>query len=219
MTSEDATLANEDLSREARWSYYVTAYSMRDPTEGVSFSEMRIPFLKRNLPPKLDEDEEYDRFYRRLQHHDGLVIRICANNYTILYQPPTHDFFWRSNAIIPEKDADADAIKAQEEEQVKEKATLKEKRHDRFVEKFVNNPNWARGQSKDKVDESNQRFRDWMNGTLSTESLAPAEDAAKEDKEEKKEEESAGKPEPVDTEMADAETAGEGEPAPAEAEA
>ncbi|KAJ5763051.1 hypothetical protein N7533_001732 [Penicillium manginii] len=169
MTTEESTLNREDLSPEARWSYYVTAYSMRDPTEGIKFSEMRIPFLKRNLPGKLDEDEEYDRFYRRLQHYDGLVIRICANNYTILYQPPTHDWFWRSNAPVPDREtlalADADAAKAQED-MVKDAAALKEKRHDRFVEKFVNNPNWAKGLSKDKVDESNLRFRDWLNGCL-----------------------------------------------------
>ncbi|KAJ5875260.1 uncharacterized protein N7473_012607 [Penicillium subrubescens] len=162
---------------EARWSYYVTAYSMRDPTEGVSYSDMRMPFLKRNLPHKLDEDEEYDRFYRRLQHHDGLIIRICANNYTILYQPPSHDWFWRSTVPILDKDADAEAIKAKEEEQNKEKTSTREKRHDRFVEKFVNNPNWARGLSKDKVDESNQRFRSWLNGTLEKEDSVPAETA------------------------------------------
>jgi paired amphipathic helix protein Sin3a len=177
MTNEDATLDSEDLTPEARWSYYVTAYSMRDPTEGVSYSDMRMPFLKRNLPNKLDEDEEYDRFYRRLQHHDGLIIRICANNYTILYQPPSHDWFWRSTVPILDKDADAEAIKAKEEEQTKEKAATREKRHDRFVEKFVNNPNWARGLSKDKVDESNQRFRSWLNGTLEKEDSVPAETA------------------------------------------
>lgn len=216
MTTEDATLEHDDLSSEARWSYYVTAYSMRDPTEGVQISEMRIPFLKRNLPGKLDEDEEYDRYYRRLQHHDGLIIRICANNYTILYQPPSHDWFWRSNAPAP-KDADAEVIKAVEEERAKEKATLKEKRHDRFVEKFVNNPNWARGLSKDKVDESNQRFRSWMNGTLENGdngdavkvSPVPAEEinAAAPEKEEQPAPETEAKPEPTNAEKADVEMA------------
>lgn len=209
LSAEDATLESEELTAEERWSYYVTAYSMRDPTEGVQFSEMRMPFLKRNLPGKLDEDEEYDRFYRRLQHYDGLIIRICANNYTILYQPPSHDWFWRSTAPIPEKDADAEAVKAQEEEHAKEKAALTEKRHDRFVEKFVNNPNWARGLSKDQVDESNQRFRSWVDGTLSRGSPTPAEEPATKD--EKSEE--TKKDEPADTEMTEAEA----EPAPAEA--
>lgn len=202
MTSEDATLDSEELSAEARWSYYVTAFSMRDPTEGVSYSDMRMPFLKRNLPNKLDEDEEYDRFYRRLQHHDGLVIRICANNYTILYQPPSHDWFWRSTAPVHDKDADAEAIKAKDEELAKEKAATREKRHDRFVEKFVNNPNWARGLSKDKVDESNQRFRSWLNGTLekedSAEAVEPAAAAASQ---------AVNETDQTDAEMADTEPA------------
>ncbi|KAI2786008.1 hypothetical protein POX_h09773 [Penicillium oxalicum] len=177
MTNEDSTLDSDELSSEARWSYYVTAYSMRDPTEGVPYSMMRMPFLKRNLPNKLDEDEEYDQFYRRLQHHDGLVIRICANNYTILYQPPSHDWFWRSTAPIPDADADADTLRAQEEEQAKVKAAIREKRRDRFAEKFVNNPIWARGLSKDEVDEANQRFRSWVDGPLDKKDSAPSETA------------------------------------------
>ena len=63
MTPEDATLENEELSQEARWSYYVSAYTMRDPTEGVPFSQMRMPFLKRNLPAKLEQEEEYNRYH------------------------------------------------------------------------------------------------------------------------------------------------------------
>ncbi|KAJ5936267.1 hypothetical protein N7454_005565 [Penicillium verhagenii] len=193
MTTEDATFEHDDLSSEARWSYYVTAYSMRDPTEGVHFSEMRIPFMKRNLRGKLDDDEEYERFYRRLQHHDVLK--------------------------------DLEAARAYEEDQAKERSALKEKRHDRFVEKFVNNPNWARGLSKDKVDESNQRFRSWINGTLedgeptAKVSPAPAEEASaaapseKEhteaepptEKAEADEPSNAEKTENADVEMADAE--------------
>ncbi|KAJ5124885.1 Histone deacetylase interacting [Penicillium bovifimosum] len=165
LTNEDATLDTNALTPEERWSYYVNAYSMRDPTEGVEFGRMRMPFLKRNLPPKLDEEEEYDRYYSTLQHHDGLTIRICANNYTLLYQPDTHDWFWRSSAPVVDKDADADAVKAQAEQAKKEAAALREKRHDRFSEKWVNNPAWARGLSKDEVDEANQRFRSWVAGS------------------------------------------------------
>lgn len=200
MATDDATLEREELSAEDRWSYYVTAYSMRDPTEGVKISDMRMPFLKRTLPSKLDEDEEYDRYYRRLQHHDGLILRICANNYTILYQPPSNDWFWRSTAPLPEKDADAEAIQAQQDEAAKETAAVREKRHDRFVEKFVNNPSWARGLSKDQVDESNQRFRAWIDGTVSAEESAPVEADVKEG-------EKTEQGEPGDTEMADAEPA------------
>ncbi|KAL3478963.1 hypothetical protein BJX99DRAFT_94183 [Aspergillus californicus] len=152
LTPEDATLENEELSQEARWSYYVSAYTMRDPTEGVPFSQMRLPFLKRNLPGKLEQEEEYNRFYRPLVHQDGLIIRICANSYHILYEPSSYDWWWRPTY--------ADELA----EEVKDEAAVKERRRDRFTEKFVNNPSWAHGLSKDQVDESNQRFRSWVKG-------------------------------------------------------
>ncbi|THC92429.1 hypothetical protein EYZ11_008095 [Aspergillus tanneri] len=181
---EDATLENEELSQEARWSYYVSAYTMRDPTEGVPFSQMRMPFLKRNLPPKLEQEEEYNRYYRPLVHLDGLIIRICANSYHILYEPGSYDWWWRPTAPSEEST----------EEVAKEEAAVKERRRDRFTEKFVNNPGWAHGLSKDQVDESNQRFRSWIKGNK-TEGETTAPEAPGSDQQDNKE----------DTEMADAE--------------
>ncbi|OJJ31206.1 hypothetical protein ASPWEDRAFT_686593 [Aspergillus wentii DTO 134E9] len=170
LTPEDSTLENEELSQEARWSYYVSAYTMRDPTEGVPFSQMRMPFLKRNLPGKLDQEEEYNRYYRPLVHQDGLIIRICANSYHILYEPGSLDWWWRPTGP-PEESAD---------EAAKEEAAVKERRRDRFTEKFVNNPSWAHGLSKDQVDESNQRFRSWIKGTETDSGAGAAEKAAPE---------------------------------------
>lgn len=155
LTPEDATLQNDELSQEARWSYYVSTYTMRDPTEGVPFSQMRLPFMKRSLPAKLDQEDEYNRYYRPLVHQDGLIIRICANSYHLLYEPGSSEWSWR-----PTGPSEEDA-----EEAAKDEAAVKERRRDRFTEKFVNNPVWAHGLSKDQVDESNQRFRSWINGT------------------------------------------------------
>ncbi|KAL2870089.1 transcriptional regulator SIN3 [Aspergillus lucknowensis] len=188
LTPEDATLENEELSQEARWSYYVSAYTMRDPTEGVPFSQMRMPLLKRNLPGNLEQEEEYNRYYRPLVHQDGLIIRICANSYHILYEPGSYDWWWRP--ALP--------IEASAEETAKDEAAVKERRRDRFTEKFVNNPSWAHGLSKDQVDESNQRFRSWIKGAESErEASAPAGPAS--DKQSNKE----------DVEMADADKASE----------
>ncbi|KAL4957359.1 hypothetical protein BDW69DRAFT_156459 [Aspergillus filifer] len=172
LTPEDATLENEELSQEARWSYYVSAYTMRDPTEGVPFSQMRMPFLKRNLPGKLEQEEEYNRFYRPLVHQDGLIIRICANSYHILYEPSSYDWWWRPTGPSDESS----------EENVKDDAAVKERRRDRFTEKFVNNPSWAHGLSKDQVDESNQQFRNWIKGDAEREApAAGTEEKPKED--------------------------------------
>ncbi|KAK2740745.1 Transcriptional regulatory protein sin3 [Myotisia sp. PD_48] len=164
LTPEESTLDAEGLGHEARWSYYVSAYTMRDPTEGVIFSDMRMPFLKRNLPPKMDSDEEYNNFYKPLIHHDGLSIRICANSYHILYDPGTEDWWYRhSTGKTSQADSRKDSAYA----------SLKEKRKDRFKEKFVNNPSWAHGLSKDDVDRSNQQFRSWV-GSAADEKKAPS---------------------------------------------
>ncbi|KAI9374365.1 hypothetical protein BJX61DRAFT_498400 [Aspergillus egyptiacus] len=192
LTPEDATLENEELSQEARWSYYVSAYTMRDPTEGVPFSQMRMPFLRRNLPGKLEQEEEYNRFYRPLVHQDGLIIRICANSYHILYEPGSYDWWWRPTVSL---DDSADEI-------AKDEAAVKERRRDRFTEKFVNNPSWAHGLSKDQVDESNQRFRTWIKGT-DTDREASAAAGSPSDKQSNKD----------DVEMPDAEKAPEAQEA------
>ncbi|KAH8692147.1 putative transcription factor [Talaromyces proteolyticus] len=170
MTAEESTFEAEELSPEARWSYYVSAYTMRDPTEGIPFSQMRMPFLKRNLPTNLEQDEEYKRYYRRLVHQDGLVIRICANSYHILYEPGSYDWWWRPTASNQEE----------VDENAKEFSTIKDRRQDRFREKFINNPSWAQGLSKDEVDASNKKFRSWVNGTSEADEAeqAAAEKAA-----------------------------------------
>lgn len=215
MTAEDSTFENEELSQEARWSYYVSAYTMRDPTEGVPFSQMRMPFLKNSLPTKLEQDEEYNRYYRRLVHQDGLVIRICANSYHILYEPGSYDWWWRPTASNQEE----------ADENVKELAAIKDRRQDRFREMFVNNPAWARGLSKDEVDASNKKFRTWINGgPLPEEEKAepeaaeapPAVPEAEAETQTEPKPETEPEPEPAaenkekekeDTEMADAEPA------------
>ena len=197
---------------------------MRDPTEGVPFSQMRLPFMKRNLPAKLDQEDEYNRYYRPLVHHDGLIIRICANSYHLLYEPGSGEWSWR-----PTGPSEEDA-----EEAANDEAAVKERRRDRFTEKFVNNPVWAHGLSKDQVDESNQRFRSWINGTPGsdggpgpdsgpgTEAEAGAgaetevetgEEAGTTGQAPPPEETSENKPvEPEDAEMADAEPAAASEP-------
>lgn len=127
---------------------------MRDPTEGVPFSQMRMPFLKRNLPGKMDSDEEYNLYYKPLVNHDGLVIRICANSYHILYEPGTEDWWYRRPN--PEEDL---------AEAARERAAVREKRKERFREKFVNNPSWTHGLTNEEIDQANQRFRSWVGDT------------------------------------------------------
>ena len=66
---------------------------MWDQTEGIEPRKLNYPLLHRNLPSQMDTDEEYNSAYSPAFHEDGLVIRISPNNYHILYDPGTSDWF------------------------------------------------------------------------------------------------------------------------------
>lgn len=165
MSAEDSTLDSNELSAEARWSYYVSAYSMRDPTEGVPISRMRLPFLQRTLPSRLDhDDDEYNQWFSPLINHDKLVIRICATSYHIRYEANTEDWFYRLYTPQQGEGTEGRSAAEIEAEHEREQAAIRDRRRDRFKRKFVNNPVWARGLSKDDVDLENQKFRSWVSG-------------------------------------------------------
>lgn len=66
---------------------------MLDRTEGVPPEKLSFPFLRRNLPAKLDTEEEYSETYPPSYNEDGLVIRISPNSYHMLYDPGTVDWW------------------------------------------------------------------------------------------------------------------------------
>ncbi len=140
----DATFDTDDMTTEAKWSYYVASFVTRDPTEGVPLS---WPFLKRNLPPARDEDD-YNRTYTPQHSSDGLIVRICLNSYRILFDPGTEDWWVHSEKVR------ARGIQGVE--------SKKEERRAGFEEKFVMNNGWMRGLSKDVVDKKKEGFARWM---------------------------------------------------------
>ena len=76
---------------------------MRDPTEGVNPQDMRLPYLKRNMPKLLESEEEYADYYGGPQwNEDELVLRITPNNYHILYDPGTSDW-WVHNFHVTKR--------------------------------------------------------------------------------------------------------------------
>ena len=81
---------------------------MRDQTEGVNLSDITLPFLKRNLPPMLADEEEYNNTYGVPQwNQDGLVITIqppsyppnSPRAYKLLYEEYTSDWWVHNNSV------------------------------------------------------------------------------------------------------------------------
>ena len=81
---------------------------MLDRTEGVALSQVHAPYLRRNMPafltikekaPSADEVADDRRYSVPMYNHDGLVIRISPNNYHILYDPYTSDWWIQSTGV------------------------------------------------------------------------------------------------------------------------
>lgn len=73
---------------------------MRDRTEGIELERLQLPFLKRNVPSMLGDEEDYTNEYGIPQwNEDGLVVRIGQDNYHLLYDPGTSDWWVHNNAV------------------------------------------------------------------------------------------------------------------------
>ena len=136
------------MAANARWSYYISSFAMRDLTEGLDLSKIDWPFLRRNMPPMLDSEEEYTRIYTPQWNEDGLVIRISVNNYHMQYEPGTWDW-WVHNAAVEKRGLSG-------------RKAMQEARKQKFSEKFELNNSWMVGKSVEEVDQINQDFREWV---------------------------------------------------------
>ena len=145
---DDKTFETDEMAANARWSYYISSYAMRDLTEGLDLGKTDWPFLRRNMPPMLDSEEEYTRVYTPQWNEDGLVIRISANNYHIQYDPKTQDW-WVHNAAVERRGL------------VGRKA-MQDARKQKFSEKFELSNGWMVGKSVEAVDKVNRGFRRWI---------------------------------------------------------
>lgn len=98
---EDKTYPPDELAENHRWSYYVSTFAMRDLTEGIPLSQLKWPFLKRNMPSIPSEDEDYANAYGSPQwNYDGLLIRIQPGSYKLEYKDADTNEWFVHNADI-----------------------------------------------------------------------------------------------------------------------
>lgn len=122
---------------------------MRDLTEGIDLAKLAWPFLKRNMPPLLETEEEYSRVYTPQWNADNLVIRINANNYHMQYEPNTQDF-WVHDKVVRQR-----GMERMEE--------AKEQRKTRFRRKFgADSTAWTRGMTQEETDKVNEDPQGWF---------------------------------------------------------
>lgn len=129
---------------------------MFDRTEGVPVSNMRLPYLRRNLPFKTTKLLDSPNVSEDISHllpvhsHDALVIRIAPHNYHMVYDPHTSDWFLQS--ITTRKRG----LGAYEE--------LKQQRT-QGLERLVNSKEsnkWMQKQSEEEIAKTKERFQAWI---------------------------------------------------------
>jgi paired amphipathic helix protein Sin3a len=151
MLKDSATFDLTNADRIERWKYYNSCFVRVEPTEGIRRSLLGKTVLTRNLPDGNDADSttssEQGLFGGRkdVRYKEGLVLRICVNTYKMMFQAGTQDSF----LARPSKSAES-AAKA------------KEKREERFLEKFERNTRWMAGLGQGQVQKINEEFAEWV---------------------------------------------------------
>lgn len=82
-------LAEDNITPEERWSLYIDHYLQLHTSEGIRLRR-REPFLKRNLPPTVQ-----DVSLLNVNAKSGLELKICVNTYKLFFIQGTEDFFQR----------------------------------------------------------------------------------------------------------------------------
>lgn len=150
---EDKTFEIDELAAEAKWSYYISSYTMRDLTEGIDLGKLNWPFLKRNMPLMLETEQEYNRVYTPQWNCDELIIRISPDNYHIQYESHTqewfvHDVKVRRRGLSGMKEA-------------------REERNQNFRKLFGGaGTKWKKGLTKEEVESHNQDFSQLVKGSV-----------------------------------------------------
>ena len=135
---------------------------MLDHTEGVLLSSIRLPYLRRNMPfsnPSSSSKDagassedlgEIKNFVVPMYNEDGLVIRISPNNYHILYDPYTSDWWIQSTSFRKR------GLSAYEE--------VKERRRRGLKNLFENKERneWMKGKEEREIEGTKGRFESWI---------------------------------------------------------
>ncbi|KAG5519162.1 hypothetical protein PMAC_002250 [Pneumocystis sp. 'macacae'] len=151
---DDLTL-DQAVSAEEKWSYYIDAFVMSSPTEGVASELVKPTFLRRNLPLDDEEDDENEEAQHTVDLIDenyvssGLEIKICVNTYKIFFVQGTEDSFARS---INKRKIDKEKYQK-----------LKDKRQNIWKERLNGKNGWRMGlRNNEEANKLEIKINNWI---------------------------------------------------------
>jgi hypothetical protein len=93
-------------SDEAEWQYYIASYKMKERTEGIDFSHLRLPYLQRRLSQaKRSIENTYAAVFRTFANEDTQTVSISPDTYKTYWEG---GFAFYREASGPKKEQDND---------------------------------------------------------------------------------------------------------------
>jgi paired amphipathic helix protein Sin3a len=89
---DDLTIKDENESKENKWKYYLTGYSMSHPTEGLDTSKINLPFLKSQIESEQDNENEIEGVV-----DSKLAVKVDMDTYRMRFEPASYDLFIRNS--------------------------------------------------------------------------------------------------------------------------
>ncbi|CAK7228968.1 Transcriptional regulatory protein sin3 [Sporothrix bragantina] len=112
---DEPTFNADAMALQDRWQYYISTYMRIEPTEGVVRSRLRKSVLARNLPSTNENDSDSGDNRKAVAFNEGLVLRICLNSFTLVYEKGTSEFFiYNHDESEPEDDDKDEEVVADE---------------------------------------------------------------------------------------------------------
>ena len=150
---DEATFEHQKLSPENRWSYYISSFTNLEPTEGVPISKIHMPILWRGLMQSEERSDEIENRASLVSSSENLKIRICLENYKMLFEPRTDEWMIQSQST-----------RSGGEEGLKEMQATLDKRAEVVEGFFVIDNTWMRGSKKDDIEAAKSVFDKTIKG-------------------------------------------------------
>ncbi|KAL8919161.1 MAG: hypothetical protein Q9208_006921 [Pyrenodesmia sp. 3 TL-2023] len=143
---DDPTFSVDTMEASNQWAYYISAFGMRETTEGIPVEKMHWPYLRRNLPSSHLTEEELNKAYLPAWNNEGLITRINPVTYRIAFNDA-----WTADRWLHRPQVQMRGLKGMVE--------AKEERMKKMNERFGPDGLWMKNMSKTEKDRINDEFR------------------------------------------------------------
>lgn len=149
---DETTLYMDEMQVRDKWQYYISSFIRVEPTEGIPRSELQKVVLTRNLP-SADNESDGESMPKPIAYSEKLTVSICLKSSKMIWAPGTSEYF------IYDQSPKTQEARDRRVKLIKAHTTLRE---NKFKEKFVDQPAWAKDETPEQLEEQNKTFRKWM---------------------------------------------------------